>query len=374
MSDALLMSMWIAILSLVVVALLAVWAITIQGRGQKKAELLEAQLTGLRQEMQSLLASQAQGFANQIGQMNQTVMQQLGQMNQTVQKGIENSVQLTSSAQETWSAEVRSSREVLGRIQQQLGEVQQAGRELSLASQTLQTVLGGAKTRGSLGEITLERLLSDSLPKSNFTIQHRFSTGEVVDAVIRFQDKLLSIDSKFPLEDYRKLAAGGEEARKGFRQAVQGHADAVSKKYILPGDGTLDIALMFIPSEGVYYELLMTENARGVALDEYCRSKGVIPVSPNSLYAHLRVILMGLQGMQIEENAKKLRESLAGLKKQFDGFGEVYERLGTHLRNAQQSYLDADQRLDRARATLEQAAEGTLPEAPSKPLEISAKQ
>ena len=368
------MSLWVTIPSILAVVILAVWAIAAQVRHQRRAELLESQLTALRQEMQSLLASQAQGFASQIGQLSQTVLQQLGQMNQTVQKGVENSVQLTSKAQETWSAEVKSSREVLGKIQQQLGEVQQAGRELSSASQALQTVLGGAKTRGGLGEITLERLLADSLPAANFEIQHRFPTGEIVDAVVRFQDKLLPIDSKFPLDDYRKLAAGGEEARRGFLQTVRGHAESISKKYILPGEGTLDIALMFIASEGVYYELLMTQDAKGIALDEYCRTKGVIPVSPNTLYAHLRVILMGLHGMQIEENAKKLRESLAGLKKQFDGFGEVYERLGTHLRNAQQSYFDADQKLDRARATLEQTAEGALPEASSKPLEISAKQ
>lgn len=368
------MNLWVAIAGGILLVVVVALAVTLWISGRSKASLLESQLSALRQEMQTLLTSQAQGFTGQISQLNQTVLQQLGQMNQTVQKGVENSVQLTSKSQDTWTVEVRNSREVLAKIQQQLGEVQQAGRELSTATQTLQTVLGGAKTRGSLGEIALERLLSDSIPAANYETQYRFSTGEIVDAVIRFQEKILPIDSKFPLDDYRKLAAGGDEARKGFGQAVRGHADAVSRKYILPGEGTLDIALMFIASEGVYYELLMTEDAKGVALDEYCRSKGVIPVSPNTLYAHLRVILMGLHGMQIEENAKKLRESLAGLKKQFDGFGEVYERLGTHLRNAQQSYFDANQKLDRARVTLEQTAEGALPEAASKPLEIAAKQ
>jgi DNA recombination protein RmuC len=368
------MNLWI-ILSVVAGAagVLAIWAIANQGRAQRRAVLLESQLTALRQEMQSLHALQAQNFASQIGQLNQTVTHQLGQMNQTVQKGVENSILLTSQGQENWNAEVKSSREVLGKIQMQLGEVQQASMGLSLASQALQTVLTGAKTRGGLGEVTLERLLADTLPLASYQTQYRFSTGDVVDAIVRLRDKLLPIDSKFPLEDYRRVVTEGHEARRGFLQSVRAHADSICKKYILPDEGTLDIALMFVPSEGVYYELLMSADSKGIALDEYCRGKSVVPVSPNTLYAHLRLIMMGLHGMQIEENATKLGQGLAGLKKQFENFGELYDKLGTHLRNAQQSYLDADRKLDRARTTLDQMAEGALPDAASKPLELSAK-
>jgi DNA anti-recombination protein RmuC len=126
---------------------------------------------------------------------------------------------------------------------------------------------------------------------------------------------------------------------------------------------------MFVPSEGVYYELLMSSDSKGVPLDAYCRQKNVIPVSPNSLYAHLSVILMGMKGLQIEENARHLHSSLSGLKTQWDNFAGVYEKLGTHLRNAQQSYSDADRKLDRARDALDQMAQGTLPEASPKALE-----
>jgi DNA recombination protein RmuC len=371
------MNAWIIIVAIGVsigaVVAVAGWAITSQRRAQRKAELLESQVSSLRQEMQSLLTSQAQSFASQIGQLNQTVNHQLGQMNQTVQKGVENSIQLTSQGQENWNAEVKSSREVLGKIQLQLGEVQQASKGLSLASQALQTVLTGAKTRGGLGEVTLERLLADTLPVSSYKMQYRFSTGEAVDAVVYLRDRLLPIDSKFPIADYRRVVEESEDARRGFLQAVRLHADSICKKYILPDEGTLDIALMFVPSEGVYYELLMSADDKGIALDEYCRGKSIIPVSPNTLYAHLRLIMMGLHGMQIEENATKLSQGLAGLKKQFENFGELYDKLGTHLRNAQQSYSDADRKLDKARIALDQMAEGALPEAGSKPLELSAK-
>ena len=105
-------------------------------------------------------------------------------------------------------------------------------------------------------------------------------------------------------------------------------------------------------------------------LDEYCRQKKVVPVSPSTLYAHLQVILLGLRGMQVEENAKRLLASLSGLQKQFENFDEVYERLGTHLRNAQQSYADADRKLERARDSLEELAQGAPTE---KALETSSR-
>jgi DNA recombination protein RmuC len=247
---------------------------------------------------------------------------------------------------------------MLGTIRQQLGEVQQAGRDLSQAAQQIESVLGGAKTRGTLGEIALDRMLADALPPDTYETQFRFSTGEVVDAVVRLRDKLLPIDSKFPLDDYRRLVEIGEEARKGFSNTVRAHAESIAKKYILPDEDTLDIALMFVPSEGVYYELLRSEDNKGLPLDEFCRARGVVPVSPSTLFSHLKIIFLGLRGMQVEENAKRLLSSLTGLKKQVDNFGDVYEKLGTHLRNAQQSYSEADRKLERARNSLDELAQG----------------
>jgi len=282
----------------------------------------------------------------------------LGQVTQQVQSGMASVGTIASGAQKAVSEQLQASTQMLGTIRQQLGEVQQAGHELSAAAKQIEDVLGGAKTRGTLGEVALDRILADTLPRATYETQFRFSTGEVVDAVVRLNDKLMPIDSKFPLEGYRRLLDQGEECRKDFSNAVRLHADSIAKKYILPGEETLDIALMFVPSEGVYYELLRSVDAKGTPLDEYCRTRCVVPVSPSTLFAHLKIVFLGLRGMQIEENAKRLLGSLSGLKKQIDNFGEVYERLGTHLRNAQQSYSDADRKLDRARASLEELAQG----------------
>jgi len=332
---------------------LAAWAATVAAQRQSANRE-----TALRQEIQTLVATQSQALTAQLGQLAQSVTTQLGQVNQQLQSGMASTGTLVSGAQKDVSEQLRASTEMLGTIRQQLGEVKQAGSEVSEAAKQIQNVLGGAKTRGTLGEVTLERMLADTLPEAGYKTQYRFSTGEAVDAVVHLGDKLLPIDSKFPLDGYRRLVDSGEEARIGFSQAVRKHAESIAKKYILPGEDTLDIALMFVPSEGGYYELLRSEIPNGSPLDDYCRSKGVIAVSPSTLFAHLRVILLGFRGMQIEENAKRLLSSLTGLKKQIENFSDVYDRLGGHLRNAQQSYADADGKLERARNSLDEMAQG----------------
>lgn len=336
---------------------------------------VESDLSALRQEMQAALSTQAQSLGNQLNQtmnsITQQVTQQLGQVAESLQKGLASSGMLASQAQQAVAAELKNSQELLGRVGKQLTEIQQAGRELNQATQTLQTVLSGAKTRGSLGEVALESLLADALPRSAYETQFRFSTGAIVDAVIRTGEKIIPVDSKFPLESYRRLVESGEDARKEFFQAVRKHAESIADKYILQNEGTLDIALMFVPSEGVFYELLMTSDAKLGRLDDYCRARGTLPVSPNTLHAYLSAILMGLRGMQIEENAKHILASLAGLQGQLDSFAKVYDTLGSHLRHAQQSYDEADRKLDRARGSLEQMAQGALQEAPPKALEAT---
>jgi DNA recombination protein RmuC len=331
----------------------------------------EAKSSELRQEMQNLITTQSQSLTAQLGQLTQSVTQQLGQVSQQVQSGMASTGTLVSDAQRAVSVQLQSATTIMGTLQQQLGKVEQSGRDLSEAAKAIETVLGGAKTRGLLGEVALERMLADTLPVSAYEMQYRFSSGEVVDAAVHFGTKLVPIDSKFPLEDFRRMMEDGEEARKGFSTSVRNHADAIAKKYIVQGESTLDFALMFVPSETVYYELLMSSDAKGLPLDVYCRQKRVIPVSPNSLYAHLSVILMGLKGLQIEENALRLHASLSGLKTQWDNFAAVFEKMGTHLRNASQSYGDADRKLDKARDTLDQMAQGAFPEAALPTLETS---
>jgi DNA recombination protein RmuC len=342
----------VLIVGIIVVAALVVW-VALQGQfSQKRNESLETQMNELRRDLQAIATAQAQN-AGQVSTLTTAVTQRLDAVSKSLQDGVANSAQIAAQGQSAIAGELKNTQGIMERIHMQLGEFQELSRGLSETQHSLETVLGGAKTRGLLGEVTLERLLEDSLPPGQYATQYRFSSGEVADAVIFLRDrKLFAIDSKFPLDAFRRIEKEGDDARRAFVAAVKGHADAIGRKYIVPNENTLDLALMFVPSESVYYELLMSQDSKGQALDAYCREKMVIAVSPNTLYVHLCVIAMGLRGMQIEENAKRLAAGLAGLQKQLDTFVEKFEILGTHLKNAQQSYLEADKRFERAQITL----------------------
>jgi DNA recombination protein RmuC len=337
-------------------------------QGRQKSGAIESQMSELRRDLQTIATSQARS-TGQLETIAKGVAQRLDSVTPALQDAIKNSAQITgqmtSDAQTKMADELKNTRDQISQIQRQLGEVQLAGKQMSQTAQTLEGILGGAKSRGSLGEVTLERLLEDSLPSAQYATQYRFSSGEAADVVIKLRDKkLMAIDSKFPLDAYRRISAEGDEARRAFATAVKGHADAITKKYILPEEGTLDVALMFVPSESVYYELLMTEDSKGQTLDAYCRDKKVIAVSPNTLYAHLCVIAMGLRGMHMEENAKRLLESLSGMEKQLEKFADKFGTLGTHLKNAQQSYSESDKLFERAQNTLETMLGAGVPELP----------
>jgi len=352
----------------ILVAILVFWLALESLQSRQKSGAIESQMNELRRDLQTIATSQAQS-TGQLETIAKGVAQRLDSVTPALQDAIKNSAQITgqmtSDAQTKMADELKNTREQISQIQRQLGEVQQAGKQMSLTAQTLEGILGGAKSRGSLGEVTLERLLEDSLPRAQYEMQYRFSSGEVADAIIKLRDKkLMAIDSKFPLDAYRRITTEGEEARRAFAVAVKGHADAISKKYIVPDESTLDVALMFVPSESVYYELLQTSDNKGQPLDGYCRDKKVIAVSPNTLYAHLCVIAMGLRGMQMEENAKRLLESLSGMEKQMEKFADKFATLGTHLKNAQQSYSESDKLFERAQNTLETVLGAGVPELP----------
>src|ERR1700678_3984855 len=202
----------------------------------------DAQLSAVRQEMQHSLASQGQSVNAQINHLTQTVTTQLGQVRQELLTGVASSGKLASDAQIAMAQQMQTSNETIRRMSQQLGEVQQAGREMSQSAQALQSVLGGAKTRGTLGEVALERLLQDALPQSAYDVQHRFdSTGAIVDAVVHSGERLLCVDSKFPLEAYRRLADNIEGALQRFSSLWRKHPLIIAEKNIFCRTNTSSI-------------------------------------------------------------------------------------------------------------------------------------
>jgi len=243
-----------------------------------------------------------------------------------------------------------SSTAVFGNVEKQLGKLEETNRqivEISKDISSLQELLRAPKFRGQMGETLLENLLSQVLPKQHFETQYRFKSSDAVDAVIRLGERLVPVDAKFSLENFQKMLDTQDEKiknefRKKFIQDVKNRVDEIASKYILPAENTYDFALMYIPAENVYYEVIIKED-----LFSYGMSKKVIPVSPNTFYAYLQVICLGLKGLKIEENAKMILKGLSALSIDINKFKDEFDILGNHITNAGTKYADTQKRLDK---------------------------
>jgi DNA recombination protein RmuC len=191
--------------------------------------------------------------------------------------------------------------------------------------------------------------LSLVFSKQQYVLQHRFSTGEVVDALVVLPQGTVAIDSKFPLENFRRIAASENDeerktARREFLRDVRRRVDEVAAKYIRPAESTLPFALMYVPAENVYYEAIIRTDDDPFQLYRYCMEKRVIPVSPNSLYAYLHTIMVGLKGMQVGQRAETIVREIESLRIELEKFTKAYETVGSHIRNAA-SKLDEGSKL-----------------------------
>ena len=213
--------------------------------------------------------------------------------------------------------------------------------------QNLEKVLTNAKTRGNLGEASLELILSNILPPQSYEMQYHFKNGEAVDAVVKIKDKVLPVDAKFSLENYRRIIDEKNKDKKAvlekeFKNDLKKRIDETSK-YIRPSESTLDFAFMFIPAEGIYYDLLINEvgavkvNTRSL-IDYAFNEKKVIIVSPTTFAAYLQTVLQGLKALQIEESAKEIRKNVEMLQKHLLAYGEYHKKLGNQLSTVANTY------------------------------------
>ena len=276
------------------------------------------------------------------------VNQQLGAINQQVSERLKETSQALQDTHKTVGERLDSATRVFGEVQKSLGRLEETHRQIYEVSKdiaSLQELLRAPKFRGELGETLLGRLLEDILPKENIKLQHRFRSGDIVDAAVTIGQNLITIDAKFPLENFKKVSeAASEEERKSyyriFIRDVKKRIDEVCAKYILPDEGTFDFALMYIPAEAIYYEVTKDQE-----LGAYARAKKVIFVSPNTFYAYLQAVLYGLRGMNIQRNIHKIFAELASLQLDFKKFQEDFELMGRHLSDAANKYKDAREKL-----------------------------
>ena len=222
----------------------------------------------------------------------------------------------------------------------------------------LEQALRPPKARGGFGELLLANLLADMLPSNAYELQFGFASGERVDAVVR-AEKLLPVDAKFPLDNvHRVLDAEDDEqrilARRALSKDIKTHVDAIANKYIKPGENTYDFAFMYLPAETVYYEIACGGTGE---LHQYALGRRVFPVSPATFHAYLTMIVIGLRGLQIEQHAQEVMAYCGQLAKDFARFRDDFDVVGKHIGNAQTKYGDAERRLTKFEARLEQAVD-----------------
>jgi DNA recombination protein RmuC len=254
-------------------------------------------------------------------------MKEIKQGTEATREGMQKSIDQTNKA---INERLDNAGRVIASLSKELGGISQVGPDIRRLTETL----ASPKLRGNFGEEMLENMLSQALPKNGYDIQHKFNNGEVVDAIINVGEKVLPIDSKFSMENFRlykeaKTDEAAEGLKKAFLKDVKKRVDEIHKKYILPQENTFDFALMYIPSEGVFSEVL--DDTSTLA---YARDKKVYFVSPNTLYHHLQIILLSLRGQKINQAAQQILAMISGIKQESDKFGRNLEVLGSHIKNA----------------------------------------
>jgi len=266
------------------------------------------------------------------------------------------------SGQENISQFLTHSQKTFGELKEQIGKLKSDSERLLQVSgdiRSLQNILKAPKLRGQMGEYSLASLLGQILPADSFTLQHTFANGKIVDALVKLPDFAVSIDAKFPLPAFEQMMAAEDDAakaklRRQFQTDVTKHIDKIAASYILPAEGTLDFALMYIPAENVYYETIVKYDSDRADILDYALEKKVIPISPNLLYAYLMTIVMGLHGLQIEKEAAAIRANLQKLTAGLSSFAGNWDTLGRHLRNAQGQYDEGQKNLTQFQMQLEQ--------------------
>lgn len=226
--------------------------------------------------------------------------------------------------------------QVIAGVGKEVGQMSEIGRNM----RELQEFLKSPKMRGNIGEEILKDLIGQMFPKNSFHLQYQFKSGEKVDAAIRTDGGILPIDSKFPMESYQRLAKNTKDEdkvslEKEFVRDVKKHIDAIAKKYILPSEGTMDFALMYVPSESVYYELCNLPETL-----DYARRNRVYLVSPSTLYAHLQTILLSFEGKKLESRSKEVFRLLRAIQIEYDKVNDSMGVLGKHIGNASAQFAN----------------------------------
>jgi len=306
----------------------------------KTWQLLQSQIAELSRSQNEKLDRTLQEMNSRLGEQNKTLNTQLNQSSLMLQQQFKETAQQIHK----FTEEITSVKETNKQIQ---GFAEQL--------QSLEKVLKNPKQRGVLGEYYLETVLKNVLPPDAYEMQYKFKDGKIVDAIVRVKDLLICIDAKFSLENYNRLAEAPDnrsrdEYEKAFKQDLKNRIDETSQ-YIRPDEGTTDFAFMFIPADGLYYDLLVQKvgviGVNTIGLVEYAFKQRVILVSPTTFFAYLQTVLQGLRALKIEESAKEIQKHVEKLQKHLLSYEDYMTKLGCHLGTTVCAYNNAAHELSK---------------------------
>lgn len=314
-----------------------------QSSGNEKQ--LQEMLDNLRRDMHD---SQNRNRLEILDTTNKTRLEmqaQLQKVNDQLNRGM-------SDSTKTMQEQFKQSSDIIKDVTSKLTKLDETNKQVvSFAEQmkSLEKILTNQKQRGILGEIMLETLLSNIFPPDQYSIQHKFENGDIVDAVVHLKDKIIPIDSKFSLENYNKIMQEDkkevrEKLEKEFKSDIKKTIDQTAK-YIRPKENTTDFAFMFIPAEGVYYNMIAfqtgTLDVNSQNLIEYAFSKHVVIVSPTTFSAYLQTVLQGLKAVEMEKNVQEIVKRVGELGRHLNGYQLYMQKLGSNLGTTVNMYNNA---------------------------------
>ncbi len=317
---------------------------------QKNDSGLDKSMTFLQNQISSLTQIQNEKLDRTVKDLNDRLKEQNQTLNEQLNKSNVNLVQQFAMSQKSIRDSSETASKIIKDVTEKLTKLDETNKQVvgfAGQLQSLERILKNPKQRGILGEYFLETVLKNVMSPSDYQMQYKFANGEIVDAAVFVKDKIIPIDSKFSLENYNKIVAEDdplekEKLEKIFKQDLKNRIEETAK-YIRPEEGTMDFAFMFIPSEGIYYDLLINQvgaiKVNTVDLINYAfAEKKVIIVSPTSFLAYLQTVLQGLRALKIEESAQQIVIQVKMLEKHLDAFGENFDKVGKHLGTTVNAY------------------------------------
>lgn len=299
--------------------------------------LLQNQINQLTNAQNEKLDRTLKELNDRLNEQNKTINEQMSKSNVS----LERQFAISQKALQEASA---STTKIIKEVTEKMTKLDDTNKQIvgfAEQMQSLEGILKNPKKRGILGEYYLESVLKYVLPPDAYKLQSRFANGEIVDALILTREGSIPVDSKFSLENYNQMATASDPAERDrseklFKQDLMKRIEETAK-YIRPNEGTLDFAFMFIPADGLYYELL-SQKIGGTGIDinqtgliEYAFKKRVIITTPTTFFAYLQTVLQGLRSLKIEESTKQIKKHVENLQRHLAAYGDYHAKLGKHL-------------------------------------------